>query len=83
MAKADDLEVWAKEMEDGSQAVGLFNRGEMESPVTARWTDLGITGRQTVRDLWRQQDLGVFDQQFQARVPRHGVVMIKLSPAKP
>ena len=28
VAKDGDLEVWAKDMEDGSKAVGLFNRGE-------------------------------------------------------
>ena len=27
VAKQGDLEVWAKDMEDGSKAVGLFNRG--------------------------------------------------------
>ena len=28
VAKAGELEVWAKDMEDGRKAVGLFNRGE-------------------------------------------------------
>lgn len=74
----DDLEVWAKPMEDGSQAVGLFNRGEMESTVTARWADLGLKGAQVVRDLWRQQDLGTFQNEFHATVPRHGVVLVRM-----
>jgi len=74
------LEVWAKDMEDGSKAVGLFNRGRRESAVTAHWSDLGIAGPQRVRDLWRQRDLGTFDGQFTATVPRHGVVLVKVSP---
>ena len=82
MAKSGTTEVWAKDMEDGSKAVGLFNRGEDEAPVTANWADLGLTGKQTVRDLWRQKDLGQADGQFQASVPRHGVVLVKLAPAK-
>jgi alpha-galactosidase len=82
VAKNGDLEVWAKAMEDGSKVVGLFNRGEDEIPVTAKWADLGLKGKQTVRDLWRQQDLGTRVGQFQAPVPRHGVVLIKLSAAK-
>ena len=49
-------------LEDGSIAVGLFNRGEKAADVTAEWTDLGITGKQRVRDLWRQKDLGSFDR---------------------
>jgi alpha-galactosidase len=83
ITKDEDLEVWAKEMEDGSKAVGLFNRGEMEATVTAKWSDLGLAGKQSVRDLWRQKDLGAFEGQFQAAVPRHGVVMLRLRPARP
>jgi alpha-galactosidase len=74
----EDQEVWARPMEDGSMAVGLFNRGEMESIVTAKWSDLGLNGSQVVRDLWRQQDLGSFNSEFQAKVPRHGVVLMRV-----
>ncbi len=79
----EDLEVWAKNLEDGTKAVGLFNRGDMETMVAAQWRDLGVTGKQSVRDLWRQQDLGLFDGEFKASVPRHGVVLVRLKPAKP
>ena len=73
-----DLEVWARDMEDGSKAVGLFNRGEDTTTVTAKWTDLGIKGKQIVRDLWRQQDLGKYEGEFKTLVPRHGVVLVRL-----
>ncbi len=82
VSQQEDAEVWAKDMEDGSKAVGLFNRGEMETTVTARWADLGLRGGQMVRDLWRQKDLGVSDGQFQAVVPRHGVVLVRLQAAR-
>ncbi len=81
VAQDGSHEIWMKEMEDGSRAVGLFNRGDFESNVTARWSDLGLTGRQTARDLWRQKDLGVFEGEFTAPVPRHGVVLLRLAPA--
>jgi len=80
VAQHGNLEVWVKEMEDGSKAVGLFNRGRIESPVTVKWSDLGVAGTQIVRDLWRQKDLGSFDTEFTAKVPRHGVVLIRLRP---
>ncbi|HEY1787874.1 MAG TPA: NPCBM/NEW2 domain-containing protein [Verrucomicrobiae bacterium] len=76
------VEVWSKDLDDGSKAVGLFNRGEDDQPVTAKWSDLGISGRQTVRDLWRQKDLGQFDNQFTTTAPWHGVVLVKISPVK-
>ena len=73
--------VYAKLLEDGSWAVGLFNRGETERRVKVRWPALGIGGRHRVRDLWRQQDLGTFADEFEASVPRHGVVLVKVTPA--
>ncbi len=76
-----ETEVWMKEMEDGSKAVGLFNRGEGEAVVTALWTDLGVSGPQLVRDLWRQKDLGVFEDRFSSPVPRHGTVLARIRPA--
>jgi alpha-galactosidase len=82
VATDGQLEVWAKDMEDGSKAVGLFNRGENEALVTAKWSNLGLTGKQTVRDLWRQKDVGAFANEFRASVPRHGVVLVKVSPVK-
>jgi alpha-galactosidase len=81
LSKAEDLEVWMKEMEDGTRAVGLFNRGATAATVTAKWSELGLSGKQIVRDLWRQKDLGAFEGQFQAPVPRHGVVLVQLRPA--
>jgi len=80
--KEGSLEVWAKVMEDGSKVVGLFNRGEDEAVMAVKWADLGLKGKQTVRDLWRQQDVGTSETQYRAPVPRHGVVLLKLTAAK-
>ena len=81
VTKDGDTEVWARPLEDGSMAVGLFNTGDEEQPVRADWKALGIKGAFRVRDLWRQRDLGVFTGQFQSKVARHGVLMLKLSAA--
>ncbi len=81
-AQEGDQEVWVRSMADGSLAVGLFNRGEMAARVTAHWADLGVRGRQQARDLWRQTDLGVFTGEYSATVPRHGVVLLRLWPAR-
>jgi alpha-galactosidase len=81
LVKQEDLEVWARPMEDGSLAVGLFNRGEGVKVVQAGWTDLGVKGQQRIRDLWRQRDVGVADEKFEAFVARHGVVLVRMWPA--
>ncbi len=78
----DDAFLMIKDLEDGSKAVGLCNRGEIETEITAKWSDIGIAGKQTVRDLWREKDLGDFENQISMVVPRHGVAMIKILAAK-
>ncbi len=71
--------VYAKPLEDGSWAVGLFNRGEKPATMRVRWSDLGLAGAHVVRDLWRQQDLGTFTEHFESSVPRHGVRLVRIS----
>jgi alpha-galactosidase len=80
VSKDGDLEVWIRHLEDGSIAAGLFNRGENVAKITAKWSDMGISGKQKIRDIWRQKDIGSFNQSFSEQVPRHGVVMIRIWP---
>jgi alpha-galactosidase len=72
------LQAWVKPLADGSRAVGLFNQGESTIPVTVRFKGIGLSGEVLVRDLWARKDLGAFSGSYTARVPRHGVVMIKV-----
>ena len=75
--------VMAKDLEDGSKAVGLFNPGDTGvQKVIVKWSDLGLSVKYIVRDLWRQNDLGTFKVQFSADVKQHGVVMISIRKAK-
>jgi alpha-galactosidase len=67
-------------MEDGSKAVGLFNRSPKELTVSAQWVNLGIYGKHWVRDVWRQKDPGTFVKSFGAKVPSHGVVFARMFP---
>ena len=78
VARNGDTEVWSKPLADGSHAVGLFNRGGDTAKVTAKWSDLGIKGPHSVRDLWKHADLGRKTDEFEAIVPTHGVVMVKV-----
>jgi len=77
---SDEQLILAKKMEDGSLAVGLFNLGYAEMPVSVTWTALGIEGDQRVRDLWRQKDLKPYNHQYQAVLPSRGVELIRLFP---
>jgi alpha-galactosidase len=70
--------VLAKTLADGSVAVGMFNRGEEPASISVTWKSLGIAGK-TVRDLWEHQAVAVSGESYTATVPKHGVVMLKIS----
>jgi alpha-galactosidase len=80
--KDGDLEVWARQLLDGSRAVVLLNRGSADREIAARWEDLGYPSHlsASVRDLWRHKDLGKFSGKFPASVASHGVVVVTVAP---
>ncbi len=75
----DTTFVMIKNLDDGAQAVGLCNQGQLKTSVTLKWSDLGVTGPRSVRDLWRQKNLGIFTNEFHALVPSHGVVLVRIA----
>jgi alpha-galactosidase len=72
-------EVWMKPLEDGSLAVAFFNRGEVAANVAVQWSELKLTGAQTVRDLWRQKDLGIQASGYSLEVAPHGAELFKVA----
>ncbi len=77
------LDVFLKELEDGSKALGFFNRGDKERKfVFNKLSAVGIAGKQRVRDLWRQKDLADATGKVEVTVRGHGVVLLKFSAAE-
>jgi alpha-galactosidase len=88
-------QVWVKELEDGSKAVGFFYvGGEKKRPadyfakpdprgrrISFRASMIGVNGKFSVRDLWRQKDLGRGEKILSATVPYHGVVLLRIKEA--
>lgn len=72
-------EVWGRPLARNAFVVGLFNRGDAETEVHVSWTDLKAGGTMRVRDVWAKADRGKFKGGFTAKVPSHGVVMIRVS----
>jgi alpha-galactosidase len=72
--------VLAKTLSDGSVAVGMFNRGEQPMPISITWKSLGVTGKTVhARDVWAHQFVEVSADGYTADVPKHGVVMLRVS----
>jgi alpha-galactosidase len=71
------IEIWVKNLKDGSKAIGLFNRSAAEASAALNWKDAGLDGKQRLRDLWLHKDLGTFNGTFSTTVPSHGVVLLR------
>jgi alpha-galactosidase len=80
--KDGDLEVWAKQLQNGDRAAILLNRGSAEQQITVGWEQFGYPDHfsASVRDLWAHKDLGKFTGKFSATVASHGVVMVAVRP---
>lgn len=80
------LRAYEKELEDGSRAVGFFNLGASPLKLDFRnFAALKLTGKSTVRDLWRQQEMSKIDtakDSLALTVPAHGVILYKFTKSK-
>lgn len=74
-------DVWAKPMPDGSLAAALINRSILPQTLTFAFADAGLKGKQRLRDLWRQKDIGLFQNSYSAEVLGHACQLIRLWPA--
>jgi alpha-galactosidase len=77
-----DLEVWARELADGSRAVALLNRGSAPASIAVAWPEIGYPAHVEagVRDLWLHRDLPRATGRYSATVPPHDVVMVRIAP---
>jgi alpha-galactosidase len=81
VAAIGPVDVFAKELEDGSQALGFFNRGGDTAKINFNKLGyLGLSGPCHVRDLWRQLDLPDAKGALKLTLPPHGVVLLKINP---
>ncbi len=76
--KTDEYQIWVRDLEDGSKAIGLFNLTGNPLPVDVRLEDLGIKGKWMMRDVWTQKDLGLVQTHFSMKVLPHGVRLLVL-----
>jgi alpha-galactosidase len=79
VSEVGPLEIWAKPLKGGDEAVGLFNRNESTLPITVKFSDVGFAGGAKARDIWQAKDLGKIQGSYTANVPGHGVVLLRLS----
>lgn len=72
----ESYEIWAKDLADGSKAVAFFNLSDEEQNISITADKLGKLG--TVRDLWRQEDIGKLKTNFTVKVNPHGTGFFRI-----
>ncbi|RSL15521.1 alpha-galactosidase [Edaphobacter aggregans] len=73
------LEIWVRQLADGSKAVGVFNRHPSPLTTTVDFKALGFTRAVKARDIWQGKDMGTISAPFTAKIPGHGVLFLKVS----
>jgi hypothetical protein len=74
-----DIQIWAKEMEDGSHAIGFFNLGEADTAYTIDFNTLGFKDIKEIRDLWRQKNQNIEGCPVSTvKIPTHGVYLCQI-----
>ena len=82
IAEGDGWEVWARPLADGSIAAGLYNKSGFERMVPFDLKKAGLLCKWLVRDVWRQEDEGVFMGVYEASVPGHATHLVRLRPCR-
>lgn len=75
----DNLQVWTKELMDGSVAVGFFNLNDGKKEVSITVDELDLKGRMNARGLWRRKAAGTVEDTVKVELNPHGVTMLKFS----
>ena len=79
VTKDGRTETWMKPLSNGDMAVAMFNRDDRDQLMIVKWSDLGITGKHEVRDVWHHADRGRIKDLFEAEVSSHGAVVIRVA----
>jgi alpha-galactosidase len=74
--QSGDFDVWTKPLSDGRIAVGLFNRSWDNRDVSVDLADIAFRGGASLRDVWKQKDLGRHSGVFTDTIPKHGVTLL-------
>jgi len=68
--KLGDLQIWVKQLADGSVAAGVVNMGDAETTATVKKSDLGLgTNVKSARDLWRHSSVVFRDGLYTTNIP--------------
>jgi len=69
-----------KVLEDGSKAVGMFNLSNESRKIELLLNEINFRAKVKIRDVWEQNDLGIFEKSYKTEIQVHGVKLLKITP---
>lgn len=80
----DGLVAWVADIPNSaSKYLAVFNtRDGQPASIQVKLADTGLSGKVKVRDLWKKQDIGVFENDFSSEAPAHGSRLFRLTPVR-
>lgn len=72
------IEIWSRDLANGSKAVGIFNRNAGANIVMLNVEMLGFDHAVSARDVWQHRELDLIHKSRAFLVPPHGVVLLVL-----
>ena len=78
--KHDDIQIWGRQLADGSYAIGIFNVSDKDISINPNDYKeyLKIQPNTTIRDIWRQKDLSNDTKPCLLHIPTHGVKLLRV-----
>jgi len=73
------FQIYLKPLSGGDTAICLFNRGDQTKEANIDWKKYKIGAGHSIRDLWKKQAAGTTATSFKASIPKHDVVVLRLS----
>lgn len=78
--RKDNLIIWVSQMPDKKTwNVAFFNLDDQPKKISIPFSDLGIRGKVSIRNLWEKTEEGIFRNQFQQFIQPHDAGLFRLT----
>ncbi|MDB5136695.1 MAG: putative Ig protein [Mucilaginibacter sp.] len=78
VVKKDDYQIWAKDLEGGDKAIGIFNTSDKYQTISLNANDELLKGYTKAFDVWTQKSIIGVPNKLTFKIPPHGVKLIRL-----
>lgn len=79
----DQKIIWmAEDPRTGDKYLALFNTGDKPQDVSFVFESENLQSKYKIRDLWKHEEMGIFEKIYSVNLPPHGAGLYRMSKAK-